>query len=221
MPAAFLCDPADVQQDDEPPGDADAVGSTCAGGDRIGLAVGTQNPFFDVAFRGDPGGAGFFKACSQYELFDSGSAGAALGLLAVTPAGLEANGVASGPTILSPFIACFQGLGSGTFVHGFVGQDIRARARGLEDDLERRMRCGLAVGTPLVEEASGEGQGVHLFLEVLGRYRYDNGGFGGHVVPGLHWHRGARWWLSAGLVAHLAGASAASRLVQITCSWRF
>lgn len=222
MPPAFLCDPVDVQQDEDPIDTA--VAPTAGGGcDGVGLAVGTQNPFFDVGLPGDPGGPGYFKVSSQYQLFDSGTTGAAFGLQAVAPAGLEANGVASGPTILSPYVACFQGLGlgNGTVLHEFVGQDFHAKARGLEDDLERRFRCGLAVATPIAGDATPEGEGLHAFLEVLGRYRYENGGLRGLVVPGLHWHRGDHWWLSAGLVVHLADPRAASRLVQFTCSWRF
>src|SRR5439155_8215555 len=91
-----------------------------SGDSRVKVAVGTDNPFFDFRRPGDPGGVGFYRLHSQMQLFGNQKTGLSLGLQAVTPAGLEADGVSDGPTVLSPNFAWFHQIRNGTAIQGFV-----------------------------------------------------------------------------------------------------
>lgn len=223
MPSGFLSDPLDVIQDDDT--DPAAADGGCPTPDRLTIALGAVNPFFGFRQFGDPGGVGFYKVHTQVQVFDSGLSGFAVSLQAVTPAGLECNGVAGGRTFLSPSVAWFQDLGDGTAFHAFAGQDIHACTRGLDENLERRMRCGMALSRPIWGDDTISHDGLHLFVELLGRYRqdgtYNQRGSTGELLPGLHWHRGDNWWMSGGLIVPLDSARFDPDLWQITCSWRF
>ena len=145
MPTGFLSDPVGLDLDDDTtPGDGDDPAS---GPDRWGLALGADNPYFDFRLPGDPGGVGFYKANTQYQLYDSDSAHFSFNLEAATPAGLDNQGVSGGPTIITPALAYFYEMESGSAVQAFVGKNFGAR-RGWSDSLERSFNCGLAVQRP-------------------------------------------------------------------------
>ena len=131
-----------------------------------------DNPFFDFRRRGDPGGVGYYKLYSQALLWDSGTTALSVGLEAMTPAGLDADGVSTGPTYICPNFAWLYELGGGTALHGFVGQNLRAGAH-WDDRLVRSLKYGLALQSPRLGSYCDGNRGVHLFVEALGRYRYE------------------------------------------------
>lgn len=196
-----------------------------AGDGRLKVAVGTDNPFFDFRKPGDPGGVGFYRLHSQVLLFDNQRTGVSMGLQAVTPAGLEADGVSDGPTVLSPNFAWFHEIANGMAIQGFVGKHLRANSR-WADSLERQINCGLALQSPLFSADSAAGRSVHLFLEALGRYRVEGDAaqrppFNWDLLPGVHWRVGDNWWMSGGILMPLGAPRPEARLWQITCSWQF
>jgi hypothetical protein len=230
MPTAIPLDPVGLDNDNDPAvGDTDGSGSLsekdAAGDGRVKVAVGADNPFFDFRRPGDPGGVGFYRLHSQVLLFDTQRTGLSMGLRAVTPAGLEADGVADGPTVLSPHFAWFHQVGNGTAIQGFVGKDVRANSH-WSDSLDRQINYGLALQSPIPGTESTPGRSVHLFLEALGRYRIDGdpslrASLNWEVLPGVHWQIGENWWMSGGILMPLGAARPDARLWQITCSWQF
>jgi hypothetical protein len=210
---------------DAPPASPANDNSSFADG-RARLWLGTDNPFFDFRRPGDPGGVGYYKLHSQALLFDTDYTGLSVGFQAVTPAGLEADGMQTGPTVLSPNIALFHEVTSGTAIQGFVGKDLRANSRWV-GGLHRSIQYGLALQSPCPGLQPKDGQCVHFFVEALGRYRYEGDpGLGGplnlHLVPGVHWRLGESWWMSGGVLMPLGGPTRYdSRLWQITASWHF
>src|SRR5205823_3889411 len=95
--------------------DADVADGESAGGEALlngvgkwEVALGNDNPFFDFQRPGDPGGVGYYKAYTQYQLYENDSIHCSFNLQAATPAGLEGEGVAGGPTILTPALAYFH-----------------------------------------------------------------------------------------------------------------
>jgi hypothetical protein len=230
MPTAIPSEPVGLDTDnDAVVNDADAGGAgnerDAARDSRFKLAVGSDNPFFDFRRPGDPGGVGFYRLHSQVLLFDNQKTGLSMGLQAVTPAGLEADGVADGPTILSPHFAWFHQVGNGTAIQGFVGKNVRANSH-WSDSLERQINYGLALQSPLPGTESTPGRSVHLFLEALGRYRIDGdpslrSPLNWELLPGIHWQLGESWWMSGGILMPLTATRPDARLWQITCSWQF
>src|SRR5262249_20250125 len=137
-------------------------------------------------------------------LLESSSSGLTLGCQAITPAGLEADGIADGPTIFSPSMAWYQELADGTGLHGFVGTRLRANSRWL-DNLDRGIQCGLAIHRPLPFTGTDPGKGLFMFVEALGRYRIASDatavpGSRLEILPGLHWQLKDNWWLSGGII---------------------
>ena len=127
-------DPVGLDSDDDSVvNEADTPGGSseneAAGDGRLKVALGADNPYFDFRRPGDPGGVGFYRLYSQALLFDNQKTGLSMGLQAVTPAGLDADGLADGPTILSPHFAWFHEVGDGTAIQGFVGKNLRAPTR--------------------------------------------------------------------------------------------
>jgi len=228
MPSALPTDPVGLEADIDPvpaeaagaPNDRDSTGDG-----RLKIAIGTDNPFFAFRRPGDPGGVGFYRLHSQVLLFDSEKVGLSMGLRAVTPAGLEADGVADGPTVLSPHFAWFHEVGDGTAVQGFIGKNLRANSR-WSDSLERQINYGVALQRPVLGTESTPGRSVHLFLEALGRYRVDGDPSqralpNWELLPGIHWRLGETWWMSGGIMMPLNAPRPDAHLWQITCSWQF
>ena len=230
MPSAFPSGPLGLDNDnDSLVDDGNAAGAAgdkdAAGDNRLKLAVGSDNPFFDFRRPGDPGGVGYYRLHSQVLLFDNQKTGFGMGLRAVTPAGLEADGISDGPTVLSPHFAWFHEVGNGTAVQGFVGKDLRANSH-WSDSLERQINYGLALQSPLPGIEPAPGRSVHVFLEALGRYRIDGdpslrAPLNWELLPGVHWRLGDSWWMSGGILMPLGVPRPDAHLWQITCSWQF
>jgi hypothetical protein len=229
IPSAFPTDPLGLDSDNDSSAsfDASPSGDNSSSGDgRYRLALGTDNPYFDFRRPGDPGGVGYYKLHSQMLLFDTENTGMSVGFQAVTPAGLEADGIADGPTMLSPNVALFYELTKGTAIQGFVGNHLRANSR-WTSGFGRRLQCGLALQSPFPGSEVDDYRSLHLFVEALGRYRYDGnadqrGPVNLELVPGLHWRLGESWWMSGGVLMPLGGPMRYDgRMWQVTASWQF
>ena len=227
MPVGFLTNPVGLDSDDDDPlpNPESATAPSFPGEDRIQLILGQDNPFFDFRYPGDPGGVGYYRLHTQYQLLDSSTGGLCLGLRAVTPAGLEADGLARGHTILTPALAWYQDLGGNLALHGYIGKNLRA-ANGWTDSLERSLHYGMALQQPIPGMSSTTIGSLHFFVEALGRQRSspDLGAsptFNWEVLPGLHWQMGENWWMSGGFVLPMGASRPETNLWQITCSWRF
>jgi hypothetical protein len=220
MPSAFLYEPPGLDTGDDAlaRGPADPLFSSSPSGSEsnfIQVAMGLDNPFFDYRWRDDPGGVGYYRVHSQVQLLDQGKTCLCLGLQAVTPAGLEAGGLAEGPTVISPALAWFQELGPGAALQAFVGKNFRAHG-GWTEDLETGIHYGMAVQLALPGLTFCPRQDFHIFLEALGRYRYEGENAPGkamswELIPGIYWRMGDKWWLSVG----------AAKTNMITCGWQF
>jgi hypothetical protein len=224
MPTALPTDPIGLDSDDGPPA-GDSIGSipsSEAGNDsRFVVAMGSDNPFFDFRHNSDPGGVGYYRLYSQYMFIDEPVCGASMGLQAWTPAGLEAYGLADGPTVLCPNFSWFYELGSDTAIHGFVSKDIRPRPGWTEGGAGRSTHYGVALQSPCPGLGGGPISGVHLFVEALGSHRSDNDG-NFQLLPGVHWQVRDNWWLAGGFMLPVsANRPDGSRLWQLTCSWQF
>jgi hypothetical protein len=217
---AFLSDPIGLADPDDPTGPDDA------GSDWLQASIGNDNPFFDVRRPGDPGGVGYYRLHTQMQLLDSPHTGCALGLQAVTPAGRDNDGVDAGPTVLSPSLSLFHALDDGTAFQGFVGKHVHLDS-GLGGRLGQSVQYGMAVQRPLLP-AGPDGAGVYVFMEALGRYRYESQAAAaagtGHVMellPGLHWQLAPNWWMSGAVVLPVNTAPTSVNQWQITCSFHF
>jgi hypothetical protein len=226
MQTGYLNSPVGVEDDDSQANDPDsglAPGTTWD--DRLQVALGNYNPFFDFRRRGDPGDVGYYKLHMQYQVFDNPAGGLCLGLHALTPAGLEADGLARGPTVLTPALAWYTELGNESAFHAFVGKDLHANPAWIEH-LERSFQYGVAFQSLLPGLQPGQGTSVHLFMEALGR-QAGNGDLGARpstweFLPGLQWQCGQRWWLSGGLILPVEGHPRLDPdFWQITFSSRF
>jgi hypothetical protein len=222
-------DPVGLDLDnDTPANEAEAAGGSCqpdsTSDGRLKVAIGSDNPYFDFRRPGDPGGIGYYRLYSQVLVFDNDKTGLSMGFQAVTPAGLEGDGVADGPTILSPHFAWFHEIAGGTAIQGFVGKNLRANSH-WSDSLGQQINYGLALQSPLPGIESTPSRSVHMFLEALGRYRMDgdptqHGNW--DLLPGLHWQLNESWWMSGGVLMPLGGTPRLdAHLWQITCSWQF
>lgn len=228
MMPGFLADPVGLQEDTAPPDPVDFVKND-DGLNWLQVAVGSDNPFFDVRRPGDPGGVGYYRMHTQLQLLDSPSTGCALGFQAVTPAGRDQGGLDDGPTVISPAFALFHALEDGTAFHGFVGKHVHlsnpsafADALATPGRLHRSLHYGMAVQRPVAPEVDN----VYLFVEALGRYRYDAAATGPpavwEVLPGMHWKLTDSWWLSGAVVLPVnRDRPIDAKLWQITCSFQF
>jgi hypothetical protein len=226
MMPGFLSDPVGLDQDD---GTSDPLTPTDPSPDWIGVAMGNDNPFFDIRRPGDPGGVGYYRVHTQVQLFDSPKTGCTFGLQAVTPAGLEADGVADGQTVVSPALALFHSLDDGTSFQGFVGKNVNLSGGQPGDRLRHSWQYGVAVHRPIGTEEVGFNN-IFFFVEALGRYRYDTPAtttISGpphvlEVLPGLQWKMSDTWWISGGLVLPVNGSTNLNaNSWQITCAIQF
>jgi hypothetical protein len=217
MQSGFLVNPLGLDSDDDlPSGTADTSGRPNTGDpDVVQLNIGTYNPYFDLRLRGDPGGPGYYKVHSQLQLIDAGKTSFCLNLQAYTPAGTENGGVAYGPTVLVPTVACFQDLGYGAALHTYFGQNIQAGS-GWTDRVNSSFNYGMAVQCAVPGTGSTNEQGLFLFLEALGRYRYDSS---------LSSTRTALWEFVPGVQMRLSGNCwmnvAVSRYNFLSASWKY
>ncbi len=218
MPTGFLSEPLGLDpgfDDPLPDPDHPTPPDDDPEGRRVQLTFGNDNPYFDLRRPGTPGGIGYYKLDSQYQLIDGDRMGLTVNLSAVTPAGLEANGVADGPTILTPSIAWFQDLGGGTALQGYVGKNIQANAQWVEN-WHASVHYGFAMQCPVPGFCPSNDRGVFFFVETLGRYRLTDSDLQSRrphweIIPGFHWRLSDALWFTVG----------PTRQGLLTCSWRF
>jgi hypothetical protein len=225
MPTALPTDPIGMETDDDPVlgGDSAAAPSDAEGSSNSHLivALGSDNPFLDYRHASDPGGVGYYRLYSQYMFLDQPVYGASLGLQAWTPAGLEAYGLADGPTTVCPNFSWFYDLGTGTAIHGFISKDFRPRPGWTDGVADRSMHYGLALQSPCPGPGGAPLSGVHLFVEALGAHRSDNDATF-QLLPGVHWQIRDNWWFAGGFILPTSSNRPdGSRLWQLTCSWQF
>jgi hypothetical protein len=177
---------------------------------------------------------GYYRLYSQLQLVQTPTSGLSLGFQGVTPAGMESDGLATGPTVISPALSWYQELDPDTAIQGFVGKHLHANTHCFSG-LGHSVQCGVAVQRPLPDlPVTGMGK-MYMFVEALGHYRYEtnlsvsptaSGPTGGpaamwEVVPGVHWRVGDNWWLSGGVRVPVGPAHPEAGLWQITCSFQF
>jgi hypothetical protein len=232
--SGFLREPVGLDQDDSTPEDRMSPQKDGDGPNWLQLTMGNDNPYFDVRRPGDPGGVGYYKVYSGVQLFDNQRTACALALHAVTPAGLEMDGVPDGPTVFRPAFCLTHSLDDdGTAIHGFVGRQVNLVPK--PGPQYRGLEYGMALQRPLPAVPNGAGN-LYLFVETLGRYRFDSdagassrpdAGAGSRpateweVLPGLHWRYNDKMWISGSLILPVNSAPIDPRLWQVTCSFRF
>jgi hypothetical protein len=224
MQAGFFVNPLGLDLDDDlPPGAAgeaaEAAGrSGTSDSDLVQLNIGAYNPYFEMRHPGDPGAVGYYKVHSQVQLLDAGSTSFCLNVQGYTPAGIQSGGVANGPSYVIPALAGFHELGFGTAVQGYFGQNIQANSH-WTDRLNGGYQYGMAVQCAVPGTAVGADQGLFLFLEALGRYRYDlpqssqttSRAALWEVVPGMQMRVNGECWMNV----------AASRYNFLSCTWKY
>jgi hypothetical protein len=222
----FLSDPVGLDQDDPALPDG-KVAESDGGLEWISVALGNDNPFFDMRQRGDPGGVGFYRVNTQVQLFDTATTACTLALQAYAPAGLQFDGLPdrAGPTVVSPALSLFHALEDGTALQGFVGKHLPL-ANAATGPLQRAVQYGMALQRPLGPDTAGALNHFYLYVGALGQYRLDRDSGSSQVVwdvmPGLHWKVADNWWVTGGMI--LPVGSARSESVgqwQVTCSVQF
>jgi len=225
----YISDTGGLDPDDSTPEDRMSPRKDNDGPNWVQLAMGNDNPYFDLRRPGDPGGVGFYRVTTQVQLFDNERSGCAVALRAVTPAGLEMDGLSNGATVFRPAFSLFHFLDDGTGIQGFVGRHVHINPG--PGPQYRGMEYGMALHRPLPVAPNGMGN-LFVFVETLGRYRYepdtgartDAGGRSPNlleVLPGLHWRCNDSMWISGGLIFPVNNTPIDPRLWQITCSFRF
>ncbi len=200
--------------------------SNDSGPEWIGLAVGNDNPYFDLRRRGDPGGVGFARVDTQVQLFDTSTTSFALGLQAVTPRGLQAEGIADnqGPTVVTPALAVFHDLGDGTALQAFVGKHVPLMNRAAQS-ISRNVRYGMALQRSLSTDDEDPLSSLFVSVGALGELRTgdtDRGPMTWELLPGLHWKPAQTWWMSAGYVVPVGPTRTdTGGHWQLTCSWQY
>ncbi len=221
----FLSDPVGLDPDDSTANDPAAPADN--GPDWIGLSLGNDNPFFDIRRPGDPGGVGYYRVHSQVQLFDSRQTACAFNLKAVTPAGRDQDGLADGPTVVTPGLSVYQELfGDGTAFQGYIGKDVHL-APGWTSGFSRSVQYAMALQRPLIDPNTLKLGAVYWYVGALGRYRFDADpntyhGASWELMPGVHWQLSDNWWMAAGFIVPMTQqAPNGTPLWQLTCSFRF
>ena len=196
------------------------------GPDWVSVMMGNDNPYFDFRRPGDPGGVGFSRLETQVQLFDSERTSFALGFQAVTPRGIEAEGLADrqGPTVVTPALAIYHQLEEGTAVQAFVGKNVPLSNRAAQP-IRRNVQYGVALQRPLSTEGTDPLSTLFVSLGALGQLRdgeNDRGPIAWELMPGLHWKPAQTWWMSAGYAVPMAATRPeAGGYWQLTCSWQY
>ena len=215
----FLSNPVGLTDQD------DLAAADDCGLDWLQVAMGSDNPFFDLRRPGDPGGVGYYKVHTQVRLFDSPTTGCALGLQAVTPAGREFDGLDDGPTVVSPSLSLFHALDDGTAIQGFVGKNVNLNTN-WTTQLGQSVQYGMAVQHPLVQGGPDGAGNLYVFVEALGRYHYDGPASSApqatwEMLPGIHYRLTPNWWMAGGVVVPVTTPRPEANQWQFTCSFRF
>ncbi len=212
----FLSELRWLEMDEPPPDDLEPDV------DWLALSIGSDNPYFEMRQRGDPGGVGFARVHTQVQIWESERTACSLGLQAFTPLGRESDGLADrdGPTVLSPALALYHLLEDGRAVQAYIGKNVPLMNSSAQP-LRRLLQCGVAVQQPLFSLETDPLSGLYVSLGALGLLQRERMR-GVEVLPGLHWQPDSTWWLSAGYVLPL-GAIRREMIPgwQVTCSWQY
>jgi len=159
------------------------------------------------------------------QLWETGRTSFTLGMQAVTPLGLQYEGLADnqGPTVVSPALSLFHTLDEGLAVQAFVGKNVPLMNASTRP-VRREVQYGVAVQQALSTDENDPLR--YLFVSVGALGQGERGG--PHVntlelLPGLHWQPAQTWWMSAGYslpVGALRGELATGQW-QLTCSWQY
>src|SRR5262249_13395217 len=149
---------------------------------------------------------GYYRVQTLVPILDTQTTEFYVGFQAVTPAGLESDGLAEGHTVVSPTVALFHDLG-GVAVQGVVGKHVPTGPRGT-DTRHRGLQYGFAVQQPVSLATNNASANLHLFVEALGRQRRD---FvvgprvlpNWELLPGLQWRLSESCWMSGGVILPL------------------
>jgi hypothetical protein len=229
---AFLTDPLGLERDD-PLNLETKAGVVNDGADFVNVAVGNDNPYFDFRRRGDPGGLGYYRVHSQVQLFDSPSTALTIGLQAITPAGIEFDGLPNnqGARVVSPAFSLFQALNDeGTALQAFCGKHVMVGSANAPVNVQQNVQYGFALQHPLASEGALDiVKSFYLSVGALGQYRPDRdrdvtGGppLAWDVLPGFHWQLADNWWVTGGVLVPLTAASRSDPgRWQVTCSFQF
>ncbi len=226
----FLCDPIGLQDDDPAAGTPPAtpVAEPDNGPNWLQVAMGNDSPYFDFRRRGDPGGLGYNRLVTQVAVLDSKATACSLGLQAVTPAGLEYNGVQDGPTVVSPSLGLFHAFDPDTALQGFVGKNVPVNnVAGGPAPIHRNVQYGMAVQRSLLDTGPDAFGNLYVFVGALGRYRVDHESTTPppnlELMPGLHWRLSDSWWMSGGVLLPVTPSTGPTSGVpwQFTCSLQF
>jgi hypothetical protein len=202
---AFASDPLGLDSSDDPPSDQQPLDPD-PGPDWINITYGNDNPYFDFRQRGDPGGLGFYRICTQVQLFDLDRTSCSLALQAVTPAGQENNGLPDylGPKVVSPGLSVFHSIDEETALQGYVGKHMPLQY-GSTGYVQKNLQYGMALqrslgGVPVLDPLKN----LYLSIGALGQYRLDREAPGApmvwEVLPGLHWKMADNCWVSGGMI---------------------
>jgi hypothetical protein len=191
---------------------------------RLQVDFGVDNPYFDFRPHGLIGGIGYYKVQGEYQLLDSGTTGMSFAFRGITPAGVESDGIANGPTLFTPALSWYQQLVGGSALQGFVGKNLHADYR-VADNLSS-VQYGVAYQQPLWSPNNDGVGSVHMFVQALGYYRCDDEFTQRNIpswelLPGLHFRAGDNWWLSGGMIVPVGQARTENGFWQVTCSWRY
>lgn len=190
----------------------------------LNVAVGNDNPYFDLRRRGDPGGVGFTRVNTQIQLFDVARTSIAIGVQAVTPLGLQSEGLADdhGPTVITPALAVVHELDAGLSVQAFIGKHVPLMNRATQS-VRRDVHYGLALQRALSTDTSDPLSTLFISVGALGQWRWrENVPISWEVLPGLHWKPMDSWIMSAGYVLPVGPTSAETGgHWQLTWLWQF
>lgn len=219
----FLCDTPGLE-DDPAAATPDSDGDL----DWVNFAAGNDRPFLDLRRSGDPGGVGYTRVHTQVQLFDTTRTACTFGLQAVTPAGLQFDGLPDylGTTVLTPALSFYHALDEGTAIQAFVGKNLPLMNRSAQS-VRRELQYGVAVQQPLGDPRDLF-SGVYLSLGALGTMRRESDGAEGRltpvweVLPGLHYQMADNWWVSTALVLPVGPVRTETHQHwQVTCSLQF
>lgn len=220
----FLCDTPGLETDDPTSAPAADDGDL----DWLNVSAGNDNPFLDLRRAGDPGGVGYTRVNTQVQLFDTARTACSLGLQAVTPAGLQFDGLPDhlGPTVVTPALSLYHALDEGTAIQAFVGKNLPLMNHAARP-VRRALQYGVAVQQPLGDDPTDLFSGLYLSFGALGTMRRETEGTDRRLtpvwemLPGLHYQMADNWWVSSAVVLPVGPVRPDRQHWQVTCSLQF
>jgi hypothetical protein len=212
MQPGFLSETAGLgDPDDSPLTGAPRLPEPDDGSDWISVSYGHDNPYFDIRQPGDPGGVGYYRVDTQVQLFDTRTTACCVSLRAVTPAGLQFDGLPDrqGPTVVTPSLSFFHALEDGTAFQTFLGKHLPVEQAGTAP-VRKDLRYGMAVQRPLFSDPTTPLSAFYLSVGALGQYRMtDTPGppLAWEVLPGFSWKVADNWWLSGAMIVPVGGGT--------------